>query len=143
MTIIADTETQALEDGDAFYDAHHVNLLHIIKEARDREKAARAEAEAPAALLKSYLQERDEPVLYDEERGLKAFLQERSGTEWDLRGMDYIALHALCDAGLLKVDNAAFDALRKVAPAGYLDEAAKFRRQIVGSVAMFVEKVGS
>ncbi len=116
-------------------------MIHMVKEARDAEKQARADGELPASILRTYLQEQDEKVLYDEERGLKAFLQERSGTEWDLRNAPESVVGYLQALGLLKVDNTAFDALRKAGPTSMADEAARYRRQITGSVALFVEKV--
>ncbi len=123
-----------------FYDAHHLGLIHLVYEHRQDEKAARDAAASPAAMLKAYLQERDEPVLTDDERGLRARLQERSGWEWDLRGMPLAALLALQERGLLQVNNTAFDATRKAAPTVDLDDAARFRRQVIASVALLVEK---
>ncbi len=138
MTTTSETETDA---GDGFYEAHHIGLIHMVDEARKREKAAKADAEMPAQILKSYLQESDEKKLVDEERGLYALLQERSGTEWDLRAVPVRALMELQSLGLLKVDNAAFDALRKTAPSSLLDIAARFRRQTIGSVALIIGKL--
>ncbi len=126
---------------DAAYDSHHIGLIHLIKEARDREKVAKTDAEMPTQILKSYLAELDEPVLEDGERGLRVRLQERSGTEWDLRNMPGALLQHLQVLGMLKVDNAMFDAMRRAAPATQLDDAAKFRRQITGSVALLVEEI--
>ncbi len=141
MTSTTEIESRPSEDGDAFYDAHHIAMINRVFEARAAGKQAKSDEEMPAQILKSYLAEQDEKVLYDEERGLKAFLQERSGTEWDLRGADLQILRELQVIGALKVDNALFDAHRKNAPTTLLDEAARFRRQIAGSVALFVEKV--
>ena len=78
--------------------------------------------------------------LQDDERGLVARLQDRSGTEWDLRGMDLSVLLELQWRGLLRVDNAAFDVLRRAAPSAELDEAARFRRSTIASTALMIEK---
>ena len=118
-----------------------LDLIQIIYRHRQEEKAAKQAAEGPANLLKAYLSEADEKVLVDGEHGLQAKLQERSGTEWDLRGMNAETLYALQTLGLLRVDNAAFETLRKTASSTALDDAARYRRQIIGSVALIVEPV--
>lgn len=141
MTAQTTEEARPMEGDDAFYDAHHVNLIHIIEEARAREKAAKSDAEMPAQILKAYLQERDERELCDEERGLKAYIQDREGWEQDLRGMPVTVLVELQEAGLLRFDNAALDALRKAAPSSTLDEAARYRRKVITSTALFVSKL--
>lgn len=133
------TTDPTVEPGDAFYEAHHVELIHIVREHRQEAKRHTDAAEGPAAMLRSYLQTEDVPELVDGERGLRARLQERSGWEWDLRNASAGVIIELQQRGLLRVDNAAFDALRKAAPSGLLDDAARYRRQITASVALMIE----
>lgn len=115
------------------------NLIHLIREHRQQAKVHTDAATEMANLLKAHMQAEQVSEVIDGERQLRAYIQERTGWEWDLRGASAGILIALQESGLLKVDNALFEAMRKGAPSTVLDDATRFRRQVVTSAALMVE----
>ena len=89
-----------------------------FSEHRQQAKAHTDAATEMVNLLKAHMQAEQVSEVIDGERQLRAYIQERTGWEWDLRGASAGILIALQESGLLKVDNALFEAMRKGAPSG-------------------------
>ena len=111
-----------------------VGLIARIFALRVIANAATKDAEPLAAQLRQWLELEGRDELIDGEAELRAYLEPRSSTEWTVYEMAAsTVLYLAAIPGMLSVNSAAFDALRKVSGAIELDEANKHRRLIQGS----------
>lgn len=115
-----------------------VAKLNDLFQARSAKNAAGKVDNELTAVVKQWMQlnadgldkdEKGDPYLDDGEHGIRAKLESRRSISWDLRrAPDEVVLYLARD-GLLKVDNTAFEARRKVAPAVHLDDAMAYRHE--------------
>ena len=116
--------------------AQIVSQLHELYTARQmKNEAAKVDSEL-TAIVKQWMQlnadgldqdAKGDPYLDDGEHGIRAKLESRKTTSWDLRGaIDGVILFCARE-GLLKVDNTAFESRRKTAPDARLDDALGYR----------------
>ena len=110
-----------------------VGLIARIFALRVIANAATKDAEPLAAQLRQWLELEGRDELLDGEHSLRAYLEPRSSTEWNVSRMPPSVVLFLAQAGLLTVSTAAFDNRRKNDGAVELDDAMRFRMDKAGS----------
>ena len=115
-----------------------VAKLNELSQARAAKNAAGKVDTELTAIVKQWMQlnadgldhdEKGAPYLDDGEHGIRAKLESRKTTSWDLRPAPPDVILYLAGEGLLKVDTAAYDSRRKTAPATQLDDAMDYRHE--------------
>lgn len=101
-------------------------LLADLYDLREKRNAADRAASELAERVKQWLGLEGEREITDAERGIRAFLEERSALRYDVRSMDPGLVVWLATQGLLAVNVAALKAAKKAAPASELDEVERF-----------------
>ena len=122
-------------------EARMVALLHDLYDMRATRNALGKLIDSHTAEVKQWMELNGRTELVDGEHNLHAWLHDREGWEWDLRNSPRDLVAFLQELGILRVDNTAFDAIRKAAPATLLDEAAKYRRKVITSTALEVKEL--
>lgn len=115
--------TRALEaDADVAREKLVATLNQLFQARQAKNEASKDDTKLSAA-IKQYLELAGEgEELLDREHGIRAFLTSTRRTEWDLRPLTDDVVIALKHAGLLTIQTAAFDALRKAAPSTVADD---------------------
>ena len=115
-----------------------VAKLNDLFQARSLKNAAAKVDSELTAIVKQWMQlnadgldqdAKGDPYLDDGEHGIRAKLESRRSTSWDLRPAPEAVILYLAHEGLLKVDNTAFESRYRTAPAAQLDDAMGYRHE--------------
>ena len=115
-----------------------VAKLNDLFQARSLKNASGKVDSELTAIVKQWIQlnadgldqdAKGDPYLDDGEHGIRAKLESRRSTSWDLRTAPEAVILFLAGEGLLKVDNTAFESRRKTAPDVRLDDALGYRHE--------------
>ena len=126
-----------------------VAKLNDLFQARSLKNAASKVDTELTAIVKQWIQlnadgldhdAKGDPYLDDGEHGIRAKLESRRSTSWDLRPAPDAVVLFLAGEGLLKVDNTAFESRRKTAPDVRLDDALGYRHE-GESASLLMEKI--
>lgn len=101
--------------------------LHTLFELRTRKNSTARQEAALTELVRGYLDLEGASEIVDPERGVRAYLEPRGTTEWDVASMPDVVVLYLASAGLLTVATRAFEERRKNNGHAHLDAAARFR----------------
>ena len=113
-----------------------VAKLNDLCQARSLKNAAGKVDSELTAIVKQWIQlnadgldqdAKGDPYLDDGEHGIRAKLESRRSTSWDLRPAPEAVVLFLAREGLLKVDNTAFESRYRTAPDARLDDALGYR----------------
>jgi hypothetical protein len=110
-----------------------VGLIARIFDLRATANLATKDEKPLAAQLRQFLELEGRDELIDGEHGLRAYLEPRSSTEWNVSRMPPGVVLYLAQAGLLTVDTKQFDLRRKNDGAVELDDARRYRMDKAGS----------
>ena len=128
-----------------------VAKLNDLFQARSLKNAAAKVDSELTAIVKQWMQlnadgldqdAKGDPYLDDGEHGIRAKLESRRSTSWDLRPAPDAVILFLAGEGLLKVDNTAFESRRKTAPDVRLDDALGYRNEGEESSLRFEKRGG-
>lgn len=120
-----------------------VGLIARIFDLRATANLATKDAEPLAAQLRQFLELEGRDELVDGEHNLRAYLEPRSSTEWNVSRMPASVVLYLAQAGLLTVATKAYDERRKNDGAVELDDARRYRMDKAGSsYALQIKAVG-
>lgn len=120
-----------------------VALIALIHDFRATANEATRKAEPHTARLRQWLELEGRDELIDGEHSLRAYMEPRSATEWNVSRMPPGVVLYLAQAGLLTVSTGAFDARRKNDGAVELDDAMRFRMTTQGSLALQIKSTKS
>jgi hypothetical protein len=127
------TARHLIDEDQIQHESEIVGLIAQIFDLRATANLATKDAEPLAARLRQWLELEGRDELIDGETGLRAYLEPRSSTEWNVSRMPPSVVLYLAQAGLLTVATKAYDERRKNDGAVELDEARRYRMDKAGS----------